>query len=94
VSVSLTSQVYRTLPSQPDLTPGESEVLEERTRRIGDRDEVRSLRNMTMIAASHGYMTCAVEGMNVGDPDSVSGAGRRSETELEKCAAYIAPVEV
>jgi hypothetical protein len=41
-------------------------------RRINDCDVVGSLRNMMMTGESRRFMTAAVEGMNVGGPESVS----------------------
>jgi hypothetical protein len=53
-------------------------------RRMGDRDEVGSLRNMKMAEESRRCMTAEAEGMKVGDPVRVSRAGLRNGGESEE----------
>jgi len=47
-------------------------------KKMGDHDEVGSLRNMMMIAELLKCMIAAVEDMKVGDPERVSQAGLRN----------------
>jgi len=49
-----------------------------------DRDEVGSLRDIMMTAESQRFMTAAVEGMQVGDPERVSRAGLRNGGESKE----------
>jgi hypothetical protein len=62
----------------------ESKAPENKKRRMGDGDELRSLQHMNTIMTSHRYMIFAVEDMTVGDHMTASQSDLRSVRELEK----------
>jgi len=63
---------------------GSLKSWKEKKRRMSDRDEVGSLRDMMMTAESQRFMTAGVEGMKVGNPVRVSRAGLRNGGESKE----------
>jgi len=67
-----------------DNKSGESVTPRSKKRRMSDRDEVESLRDMIITTESQRFMTFVVDDMKVGDPVRVSCAGLRKGGESEE----------
>jgi hypothetical protein len=67
-----------------DNKSGGSRKPQKNKRRMGDLDDVGSLRNMMMAEESQRYMITEVEDMKVGDPVKVTRAGLSNGGESER----------